>query len=77
LAQERYSQGVADFLSVLTAEQNLLNTDLQLTDSTTNVSTDLVQVYKALGGGWENDLPAGNEMKGLPTIKDTVKGAIL
>jgi len=57
LAQDRYAQGVADFLSVLTAEQNLLSADQQLTDSVTNVSTDLVQIYKALGGGWQTDLP--------------------
>lgn len=57
LAQDRYAQGVADFLSVLEAEQNLLAAEQQLTDSVTNVSTDLVQIYKALGGGWEPDLP--------------------
>ena len=57
LAQDRYAQGVADFLSVLTAEQNLLAAEQQFTDSTTTVSTDLVQIYKALGGGWEGDLP--------------------
>ena len=61
LAQDRYAQGVADFLSVLTAEQNLLAADQQLTNSVTNVSTDLVQIYKALGGGWEADLPDRQE----------------
>ncbi len=57
LAQDRYAQGVADFLSVLTAEQNLLGAEQQLTDSTTTVSNDLVQIYKSLGGGWESELP--------------------
>ena len=57
LAQDRYAQGVADFLSVLTAEQNLLAAEQQLTDSITTVSTNLVQIYKALGGGWESELP--------------------
>ena len=57
LAQDRYAQGVADFLSVLTAEQNLLAADQQLTNSVTNVSSDLVQIYKALGGGWETEMP--------------------
>jgi outer membrane protein TolC len=50
LGQDRYSQKVADFLSVLTAEQNLLASEMQLTDSVTNVSTDLVQIYKMFGG---------------------------
>lgn len=57
LAQDRYSQGITDFLSVLTAEENLLSTDQQLTQSTTNVSNDLVTLYRALGGGWETAFP--------------------
>jgi NodT family efflux transporter outer membrane factor (OMF) lipoprotein len=57
LAQERYTQGVADFLNVLDTERNLLAAEQQLTDSTTTVSTDLVQIYKTLGGGWESALP--------------------
>lgn len=59
LAQERYTQGVSDFLNVLDAERSLLATQQQLTDSTTAVSTDFVQIYKALGGGWESALPDG------------------
>ncbi len=53
LAQSRYQDGVADFLQVLTAQQNLLSTQQQLAVATTNVSANLVAVYKALGGGWE------------------------
>jgi NodT family efflux transporter outer membrane factor (OMF) lipoprotein len=58
LARERYEQGVTDFLQVLTAERALLAAQQDLTDSTTTVSTDLVQLYKALGGGWDEDAPA-------------------
>jgi NodT family efflux transporter outer membrane factor (OMF) lipoprotein len=57
LAQSRYQQGVADFLSVLDAERSLLAAQLQLADSTTTVSSNLVALYKALGGGWETDMP--------------------
>jgi NodT family efflux transporter outer membrane factor (OMF) lipoprotein len=62
LAQSRYQEGVADFLSVLDAERSLLTAQLQLADSTTTVSSNLVALYKALGGGWETDMPldAGN-----------------
>ena len=38
-------------------ERDLLAADQNLADSTTTVSTNLVQLYKALGGGWEADLP--------------------
>jgi NodT family efflux transporter outer membrane factor (OMF) lipoprotein len=57
LAQARYQEGVADFLQVLIAQGNLLSTQQQLAQSTTNVSTDLVALYEALGGGWETNLP--------------------
>ncbi len=57
LAQERYAQGVSDFLDVLTAQRSLLATQQELARSTTIVSTNLVALYKALGGGWESNLP--------------------
>jgi outer membrane protein TolC len=57
LAQSRYTQGVADFLTVLDAERSLLAAQLQLAESTTTVSANLVALYKALGGGWETDMP--------------------
>jgi NodT family efflux transporter outer membrane factor (OMF) lipoprotein len=59
LAQSRYQQGVADFLTVLDAERSLLQTQQQLAESTTTVSSNLVALYKALGGGWEVDMPEG------------------
>ncbi|MDE2580695.1 MAG: efflux transporter outer membrane subunit [Rhodospirillales bacterium] len=58
LAQSRYQQGVADFLTVLDAERSLLSAEQQLALSTTTVSTNLVAIYKALGGGWESSYPA-------------------
>ncbi len=58
LAQARYQQGVSDFLFVLTAEQNLLSTEQQLAISTTTVSTNLVALYLALGGGWQSFYPS-------------------
>jgi NodT family efflux transporter outer membrane factor (OMF) lipoprotein len=61
LAQSRYQDGVADFLQVLTTQQNLLSTQQQLAIATTNVSANLVALYKALGGGWETQLPAAND----------------
>ena len=57
LARSRYEQGVADFTTLLTDEQTVLNAEQQQAQSTTNVSTDLVALYKALGGGWELTYP--------------------
>ncbi len=60
LSRDRYTQGVADFLNVLDAERALLQVQLQLADSSTTVSSNLVQLYKALGGGWEPTYPVAS-----------------
>lgn len=57
LAQGQYRQGISDFLQVLTAQRTVLAAEQQLSDSTATVSANLVSLYKALGGGWEADLP--------------------
>ena len=53
LSRNLNTAGVVDFLNVLTAEQSLFDAQNQLAISEQTVSTDLVAVYKALGGGWE------------------------
>ena len=58
IARQRYEQGVADFLQVLIAQRSQLSAEQDLADSTTTVSTNLVQLYKALGGGWQTQYPA-------------------
>ena len=51
-AKERYAQGAADFLNVLTVQQALLATQNDLVDSATDAAIDRVHLYRALGGGW-------------------------
>ena len=53
LSRLRYESGVIGFLNVLDAERNLEQSELTLASSTTAVSTNLVALYKALGGGWQ------------------------
>jgi NodT family efflux transporter outer membrane factor (OMF) lipoprotein len=53
LANQRYSAGLTDFLSVLDAQRSLYAAQDQLVQSDQTVSQDLVALYKALGGGWE------------------------
>lgn len=55
IARDRYALGVADFLQVLTAQRAQLSSEQDLADSTANVATGLVQLYKALGGGWTEE----------------------
>lgn len=56
LARLRYEAGVTDFLVVLDAEREVLNSRDQLVQAQTGTASALVAVYRALGGGWE--LPA-------------------
>lgn len=53
LATESYRKGLVTFITVLDAERDLASTRQQLTQATVSVTTDLVALYKALGGGWE------------------------
>jgi NodT family efflux transporter outer membrane factor (OMF) lipoprotein len=53
LSQKLYKAGLVDFLTVLTAQQALYQSEDQLQQSEQTVSTDLIALYKALGGGWE------------------------
>jgi NodT family efflux transporter outer membrane factor (OMF) lipoprotein len=57
LSRTRYDAGVIDFITVLDAARTLLQAELQYAQSTTSVSTNVVQLYKALGGGWEQTFP--------------------
>lgn len=43
------------FVTVLDAERQLAETRTQLAQSTVNVTTNFIAVYKALGDGWEDD----------------------
>jgi NodT family efflux transporter outer membrane factor (OMF) lipoprotein len=57
IARTRYHDGVTEFLSVLDAERTALSAEQQLAQSTINVELDEVQLFKALGGGWEESFP--------------------
>jgi NodT family efflux transporter outer membrane factor (OMF) lipoprotein len=53
LSLQLYSGGQTDFLSVLQAQRALYTAEDTLYQSFRTVSTQLVALYKALGGGWE------------------------
>src|SRR3982074_1150945 len=52
-AKQRYSEGAIDFLNVITTQAQLLQSENDLADSDTQIAIDLVNLYRALGGGWE------------------------
>ena len=60
LATDSYRKGLVSFVTVLDAERQLAQTRQQLAQSTVSVTTDLIAVYKALGGGWQEVPEAAN-----------------
>ena len=53
LSQALYQAGTTEFLTVLDAERSLLGSETALAQSRQAISSDLVNIYRALGGGWE------------------------
>jgi outer membrane protein, multidrug efflux system len=54
LSRELYRSGLGDFLAVLDAQRQLYGNEDLLAQSQTAVTTNLIALYKALGGGWES-----------------------
>ncbi|MGB2890382.1 MAG: efflux transporter outer membrane subunit [Candidatus Acidiferrales bacterium] len=53
LSHMRYTGGVTGYLEVLTNETNAFSAELGLVQAQLNELSALVQLYKALGGGWQ------------------------
>ncbi len=53
LSQVRFKAGTTDYLEVLTNETNSLTAELGLAQARGNELIALVQLYQALGGGWQ------------------------
>ena len=53
LSQKRYQGGDVSFQRVLDSQRSLLQSQDQLAVNEANITVSLIQVYRALGGGWE------------------------
>jgi NodT family efflux transporter outer membrane factor (OMF) lipoprotein len=77
ISRDQYKQGLIDFLQVLDAQRQLLSAQDDLAQSDQSVSTNLVALYKALGGGWEvetvheltNSGPASVQPVGIDSVQ--------
>ncbi len=58
LATLLYKDGVVDFQNVLDAQRTQLDFEERLAITDGNVVRSVVQLYLALGGGWDPDMPA-------------------
>ena len=53
IAQAEYGNGLITLLDVLEVQRNLYSAQDALAQGDQAVSSDMVALYKALGGGWE------------------------
>jgi NodT family efflux transporter outer membrane factor (OMF) lipoprotein len=63
LARQRYEGGVDNFLQVLDARRNLFQGELDLARLRQQELASIVQLYRALGGGWN---PAAADLREAP-----------
>jgi NodT family efflux transporter outer membrane factor (OMF) lipoprotein len=54
LATARYNRGLTDFLNVVDAERQFYDLQLQYAQAQVAQGEQFVQLYKSLGGGWQN-----------------------
>lgn len=69
IAEERYQQGLVEFLQVLTAMQGKNAAEIGLLQAQRNHLAQYIQLCRALGGTWTQDLSAPKK----PTLKSLSK----
>jgi NodT family efflux transporter outer membrane factor (OMF) lipoprotein len=53
IALVQYREGAVDYQRVLDTQRALLQEEIRLTETSSSIATNLIALYKALGGGWE------------------------
>lgn len=66
LSLQLYTAGLRDFREVLDSQRSQLTLQDSLATSTTQVSTNMIRLYKALGGGWSATELLAEGVKSVP-----------
>ena len=66
VATLRYEGGVSSFLEVLDTERQYFDAEVQLVQARRDESQSVIQLYKALGGGWQTE-PSASSSAGRQT----------
>ena len=66
LAEIRYRGGAASYLEVLDAETRLFTADLRLAEAQEGELVSFVEIYRALGAGWQQDGRPGEAPPSTP-----------
>jgi NodT family efflux transporter outer membrane factor (OMF) lipoprotein len=73
LANTRFLGGIDSYLQVLDAERQLFDAELELARIRAGELLNLVQLYKALGGGWTPDQAAAGTAAPVATVVRTTR----
>ncbi len=57
VAKLRYEGGVSSYLEVLDTERQYFDAEIELVQAKRDESLSVIQLYKALGGGWQTEAP--------------------
>ena len=58
VAKLRYEGGVSSYLEVLDTERQYFDAEIALVEAKRDESLSVIQLYRALGGGWQSEAPA-------------------
>ncbi|HQH73467.1 MAG TPA: transporter, partial [bacterium] len=70
LANRRFIGGIDSYLQVLDAEKDLFDAELSLAQMRRDELLHIVYLYKALGGGWQEDAPENQPVQETGDGKD-------
>ena len=59
LARARYDNGLSSYIEILIADQELFNQQILLAETRGAELQAFVQLYRALGGGWQPEATTG------------------
>jgi len=71
LSRARYDAGFVDYLEVQDASRSLFNAELNESASLRSKLNALIELYKALGGGWSQEVQAENSKTEEPVVQVT------
>jgi len=74
LADIRYRGGATSYLEVLDAETRLFDAEIRLAQAREAELVSVVEVYRALGAGWQQDGVPGAAITGIPAATSAAAG---
>ena len=74
LATDLYRAGLGTFLNVLDSQRSLFASQSDLAQSETTIATNMVALYKALGGGWETLAPTPESYTKQAVASEQMRG---